>query len=174
LDLTTTKIELGIGADVWVVEPTQRSLRKVLSDYLGRPEAEIEIVRGEHGKPHLAEGGLEFNLSHSGKLTLLAVSRSRPVGIDIEEVKPGRNFLALAERALGPGEVATVREAAPEERPGVFYRHWVRHEARLKCLGVGLFGAAPATPVEVQDLDIAPGYTAAVAVASSSRSASAT
>ena len=61
-------------------------------------------------------------------------------------------------------EVAKVREAGSAERAAVFYRQWVRHEARLKCLGVGLTGTAPATPVEVQDLDVAPGYAAAVAV----------
>ena len=164
MDSTTTKIELSNGADVWVVEPTQRSLRRVLSVYLGQSEEEIEIVPGEHGKPHLAGGGLEFNLSHSGELAIVAVSRSRPVGVDIEKLKPDRDFLALAERALGPAEVAKVREAGSAERAAVFYRQWVRHEARLKCLGVGLTGTAPATPVEVQDLDVAPGYAAAVAV----------
>jgi 4'-phosphopantetheinyl transferase len=161
----TTKIELSIGVDVWVVDPAEPSLREVLSVYLGQPAGGIEIVRGEHGKPRLARGGLEFNLSHSGGLALIAVSRTRPVGVDVEEVKPGRDFSALAERALGPDAVAQVREAAPTERAAVFYRHWVRHEARLKCLGVGLSGAAPSAPVEVRDLDVAAGYAAAVAVA---------
>ena len=137
MDPKTTKIELSSGADVWVFDPTQRSLREVLAVYLGEEAAGIVIVRGEHGKPRLARGGLEFNLSHSGKLALLAVSRTRTVGVDVERLKPNRDFLALAEKALAADAVEEVREAAPEERPAVFYRHWVRHEARLKCLGTG-------------------------------------
>jgi len=164
MDPITTKIELEIGVDVWVADPARGSLREVLSVYLEQPAEGIEIVRGERGKPRLARGGLEFNLSHSGELALIAVSQTRPVGVDIEQMKPGRDFLALAVRALSPDAVAQLREATPEERPLVFYRHWVRHEARLKCLGVGLSGAAATASVEVRDLDVAAGYAAAVAV----------
>ncbi len=159
----TTKIELSMGVDVWVVDPAERSLRKVLSAYLEEPAERIEIVRGEHGKPRLAHGGLEFNLSHSGELALIAVSQTRPVGVDVERMRPGRDFLALAERALSPDAAAQVRGATPADRAAAFYRHWVRHEARLKCLGAGLSGTAPEAPVEVRDLDVAPGYAAAVA-----------
>jgi 4'-phosphopantetheinyl transferase len=164
MDPIPTKIELDIGVDVWVSDQAQRPLREVLSVYLEEPAEGIEIVLGEHGKPQLARGGIEFNLSHSGSMALIAVSPARPVGVDIEKLKPGRDFLALAERALSPDAVAQVREATPEERAVVFYRHWVRHEARLKCLGVGLSKAAPAAPVEVHDLDVAAGYAAAVAL----------
>lgn len=144
------------------------ALRRVLAGYLDQEPAEIEIVVGENGKPRLAGGELEFNLSHSGDLALVAVSGERPVGIDVERVEPARDLLALAERTLGEEEVAQVRAAAPAERPAVFYRAWVRHEARLKCLGAGLTGPAPDEPVAVQDLDVDPGYAAAVAAAGSS------
>jgi 4'-phosphopantetheinyl transferase len=160
----TTKIELSIGVDVWVVDPGRDSLRQVLSVYLGDAAAGIEIVRGERGKPRLAHGGLEFNLSHSGELALIAVSQTRPVGVDVEKLVPGRDFLALAKRAFGPDDAAKVHQTPPEERAVIFYRLWVRHEARLKCLGTGLSGSAAATPVEVQALDVGPGYAAAVAV----------
>jgi 4'-phosphopantetheinyl transferase len=138
----------------------------VLSGYLGEPPAEIAIELSENGKPRLEKGsGLEFNLSHSGDIALIAVSQRRPVGVDVERIEPARDLVSLAERALGPEDVARVRGAGSRERPAVFYESWVRHEARLKCLGVGLTGPAPDVPVEVQNLDVAPGYAAAVAVA---------
>jgi 4'-phosphopantetheinyl transferase len=150
------------AAELW--RASRLALRQALSGYLGKAAAEIEIVPGEHGKPRLARGGLEFNLSHSGELALVAVSPTRPVGVDVEKMEPGRDFLALAERALGAGDTAAVRAAGPGERVAVFYRRWVRHEARLKCLGVGLTGSAPELPVEVRDLEVAAGYAAAVAI----------
>jgi 4'-phosphopantetheinyl transferase len=145
---------------------SRRALRQVLSGYLDEPPAEIAIELGEHGKPRLeGESDLEFNLSHSGDIALVAVSQRRPVGVDVERIEPTRDLLALAERALGPEDVAKVRSAASNKRPAVFYESWVRHEARLKCLGAGLTGPVSSVAMEVQNLDVAPGYAAAVAVA---------
>jgi len=141
------------------------ALRQVLAGYLGQPPAAIEIELGGSGKPRLPGGELQFNLSHSGGLALIAVASDRPVGVDVERVDRARDFLALAERALGQADVAAVRAAAAGDRSGVFYAAWVRHEARLKCLGPGLTGRAPDSPVAVRQVDAGPGYAAAVAVA---------
>lgn len=148
--------------------PSDRVLRRVLALYLDDAPEEIALARGERGKPHLATEPerLAFNLSHSGELTLVAVSRGREVGVDVERAKPERDLVALAERALAPEEAATVRAAAEgEERTGVFYELWTRHEARLKCLGIGLAATPtwPSPPVAVESLPIDPGYAAAVA-----------
>jgi 4'-phosphopantetheinyl transferase len=141
------------------------ALRRVLAGYLGQPAAAIEVEVGENGKPRLPGGELHFNLSHSGDLALVAVSEDGAVGIDVERVEPTRDFLALAERALGQEDVAAVGAAAAGERSAVFYNAWVRHEARLKCLGAGLTGPVPDSPVAVQPVDAEPGYAAAVALA---------
>jgi len=141
------------------------ALRQILGVHLPRG-AGIELVRGEHGKPRLAGGGLEFNLSHSGEIAIVAVSTEHRVGVDVEQVRPGRDLLALAQRALGAEDMEAVRAAAPAERALVFYQRWARHEARLKCLGVGIFRESllDTTTVRVQDLDLGPGYAGAVAV----------
>lgn len=141
------------------------ALRRVLATYLGQAPGEIEIEDGENGKPRLPGGELQFNLSHSGDLALIAVCEIRPVGIDVERVEPSRDLIALAERALGAEDVARLRAAGPEDLPALFYAAWVRHEARLKCLGAGLTGSAPDSPVAVQEVDAGPGYAAAVAIA---------
>ena len=142
------------------------ALRRVLSAYLGQEPRQIEISLEENGKPRLAEAvGLEFNLSHSGELALIVLSSPRPVGVDIEKVEPDRDLLPVAERALDAAAAERVRAAAPGERAAVFYEAWVRHEARLKCLGAGLTGPVPEAPVAVRTLDPGPGYAAAVAVA---------
>jgi len=148
--------------------PADEALTRVLALYLGGDSAAIELVRGEHGKPRLAAEPerLAFNLSHSDGLALVAVTRGREVGVDVEREEPDRDLAALAERALSPEDAAAVRAAGEDERARVFYALWARHEARLKCLGVGL-GRAPAwpsPPVAVESLPIDPGYAAAVAV----------
>lgn len=148
--------------------PASLTLRGVLGRYLDEAPEEIELGSGEHGKPELARAPerLAFNLSHSGALALIAVTRGREVGVDVERVKPARDLVAIAARALEPEAAAAVREAAGAERVRLFYELWTQHEARLKCLGVGLgtIPAWPPPPVAVQPLAIDSGYAAAVAV----------
>jgi 4'-phosphopantetheinyl transferase len=143
-------------------------LRGVLARYLDRPAAEIGLQVGEHGKPSLAEpgGDLAFNLSHSENLALLAVVADREVGVDVERIAAERDPVALAEKGLGPEAAGAVRAAPESERSRIFHRRWADHEARLKCLGVGLSGeeSPGAAAVAVQQLDLGPDFAASVAV----------
>ncbi|HVD39445.1 MAG TPA: 4'-phosphopantetheinyl transferase superfamily protein [Solirubrobacterales bacterium] len=166
LDLRSA--EVHVWRAVLETVPADLTLRQVLALYLDQDPEEIELERGKHGKPRLAEDPprLAFNLSHSGDLALVAVARDREVGVDVERVKPERDLVALAERALTPEAAAAVRKATEPERAHLFYELWTRHEARLKCLGVGLATQPtwPPPPVAVQALPIDGGFAAAIAV----------
>jgi phosphopantetheinyl transferase len=121
------------------------ALRSVLSQYLDEDPAAIELRLGERGKPMLADPdvALHFNLSHSGGLVLIAVCRDLEVGVDIQWMRKPRG----------------------RERPAEFYAEWTRREAIAKCHGVGLWGPLPDTPIAVCELNVEPGYAAALAVA---------
>ena len=159
---------------VWRAEldraASQRALRGVLAHYLGEDPAGIELRRGEHGKPTLADptARLRFSLSHSGGLVLIAIARDREVGVDVERIDPRRDVLRLSRRALDPAAAATVRAADPVNRPAVFHDAWTRREAVAKCHGVGLRAPLPPTQVAVSPLDVGPGFAAALAVAGAS------
>ena len=143
------------------------ALRRALSRYLDQPAAEIALTTDERGKPRLRDGGddgLQFNLSHSAGLALVAVTEGRAVGVDVETIVPREDLVSLAERGLPAEEGAAVRAAAPERRAEAFYAAWVRHEARVKCLGTGLGSPAPPTAPAIAPVDVGPGYAAAVAV----------
>jgi 4'-phosphopantetheinyl transferase len=157
----------GSAARRWVA--SRWALRRTLSRYLDQPAAEVELEPDERGKPRLrhGDGGFEFNLTHSAGLALVAVTAGRAVGIDVEMIAPRENAVALAERALPAEEAAAVRAANSTQQLGAFYRAWVRHEARLKCLGTGLGGPAPQGAVAITALEVGPEYAAAVAVADS-------
>ncbi len=142
------------------------ALRRVLGDYLDREAREIELTIGGHGKPALGmPSSLQFNLSHSAGLALVAVTDGPEVGIDVEWVETRRDALALASRALDETDVAAVRAADPSARPAVFHAAWTRREAIVKCLGTGLGAQRPDTTVVVSGLDAPSGFAAAVAVA---------
>ncbi len=116
------------------------ALREVLGRYLERDPAAIELRFGERGKPLLAasDRSLHFNLSHSGELALIAISEEREVGIDVQLIG---------------------------SRPEAFYGDWTRREAIAKCHGTGLWAPLPTAAVSVAEVDVRPGYAAAVAIA---------
>jgi 4'-phosphopantetheinyl transferase len=118
------------------------ALRVVLGRYVGRPAGELVFTEGEHGKPALAGARaasvVRFNLSHSRQLALLAVTESREVGVDIECVRAGVDHQAIAGRLFPDADARQVLEAAPGDRPRVFFEQWCRHEALVKALGIGL------------------------------------
>jgi 4'-phosphopantetheinyl transferase len=143
------------------------ALRCVLARYLETDPAAIELELGMQGKPRLAGAdGLEFNLSHSAGLALVAVA-GRPIGIDVELLRPRRDMGRVAERVLSTSDVDAIKAAPASEQPAIFYAAWTQHEARLKCLGVGPEDRPTAAPIAVENIEIAPEYAAAVAVAGS-------
>lgn len=143
-----------------------RALRRLLAAYLEMRPEEVRLRRGAHGKPSLAsemDSEILFNLSHSGSAGLIAVTRGREVGIDVEELRPRRNLARLAERALDAEVAAAVRAAPSADREAVFYAAWTRHEATVKCHGAGLGVKSSSRPVFVRNIEIDDGYAAAMA-----------
>ena len=68
------------------------ALRRLLGGYLGIPPDAVRFAYGEREKPRLAEQGaglpLQFNLSNSSELALVAVTVGPEVGVDLEAVRP--------------------------------------------------------------------------------------
>lgn len=117
------------------------AIRQILGEALGVDPAAIEFGAGEAGKPFVASpdgSGLDFNLSDSGDLTLLALSRVGPVGVDVERVKPLTDMAAIAESHFAPEERVALFALPEAERLDGFYRLWTRKEAYIKALGTGL------------------------------------
>jgi 4'-phosphopantetheinyl transferase len=142
------------------------ALRGVLAHYIEENPAEIALRTGSHGKPALADptAALRFNLSHSSDLALVAVTQAREIGIDVEWIDPRRDVLSLAPNALDPAAAEAVRAASPAVRSAVFHAAWVRREAVVKCLGIGLGTPIPEAAVAIAEFDAGPGFVAALAI----------
>jgi 4'-phosphopantetheinyl transferase len=118
------------------------ALRRLLGGYLATPPGAVRFAYGEREKPRLAEQGagppLQFNLSNSSELALVAVTAGPEVGIDLEAVRPMEDALAIAERFFSAAEREVLRRVPPGERDLAFFRCWTRKEAYLKAVGDGL------------------------------------
>ena len=103
------------------------------------------FVRSFYGKPLIADGlpQLDFSISHANNLSLLAISRTAKIGLDVEARSvPG--WQEIAAELFSRDEQATLDRAPPAERERVFLRLWTAKEAYSKLLGVGLAFDAPA------------------------------
>ena len=147
--------------------------RVILGRYLGVAPAVLEFLEGPRGKPEIAQSGitLGFNASHSGGLGLLAVTVGRPVGVDVEEVRPIEGLDGLIARFLPEGDREALAGLSGPAKVEAFFRFWTRHEARVKALGTGLsgpddflVGSGEGTSWFLEDFTPAPGFAAAVAV----------
>lgn len=113
-------------------------LRALLAGYLGTDAPRLRIARDAHGKPRLAEGGLEFNLAHSAGSALIAIGRGIAPGIDLEHAGRIRPVLALAQRFFDVSEADALAALDEPRRRAAFLQLWCCKEAVLKSLGRGL------------------------------------
>ncbi|WP_432840559.1 4'-phosphopantetheinyl transferase family protein [Dactylosporangium sp. CA-092794] len=149
------------------------ALHRIVTRRLG--VTEVAWRYGPNGKPFVAGGGLQCNLSHSGEYALVAVTVHRPVGIDLQDVVPGLDHAAMAGRYFPPVEADLVQRLGPAE----FVSLWARKEAVVKAAGGRLIrglsvpvAGDPPPPVDydgvrytVADLPAPPGFRASVALA---------
>jgi 4'-phosphopantetheinyl transferase len=113
-------------------------LRKVLAFYTGISADKLQFQRSDKGKPYLAQGNIQFSLSHSGHWGVLAVSDGNAVGIDIEVVQSKRNILRIAQHYYAPAELTQLLALPAREQQDYFYRLWTLKEALFKALGSGI------------------------------------
>lgn len=112
--------------------------RHLLASWAERPVNSLPWAQGPHGKPHLSGcSGPHFNLSHSGRWALLALSATLDVGVDLELDEHRQHLAHLSTRILSDTEVQTGNNTACNEPAGLL-RTWVRKEACLKAMGLGL------------------------------------
>lgn len=134
-------------------------LRLFLARCLDIDPTAVHYENGVHGKPRLGSGlpSLEFNLSHSGGLGVIAVARNRSVGVDVEQVRDMSDALSIADTHFSAAEREVLRSLPPAERRDAFFRCWTRKEAVIKAVGEGL-GRALAS----FEVDLAPGSMSAL------------
>jgi 4'-phosphopantetheinyl transferase len=102
--------------------------RIVLALLLGNSSPETDY--SEHGKPLLRNNSHYISISHSGELAAAAVSKSFPVGIDIEMIRD--RVTRVAGRFLNEEELTSIDAADHLEKLHVY---WGAKESLYKLSG---------------------------------------
>ena len=124
----------------WTV--ARAGLRSILSTYCSCPAAELEFGQGCFGKPVLSgrasRSGITFNLSHSGRMAVVAVGIYADLGIDVERKKHIRDWAGIARRFFSSNENKALMAVEQSSRIDAFFDCWTRKEAIIKATGEGL------------------------------------
>ncbi|MBZ0285297.1 MAG: 4'-phosphopantetheinyl transferase superfamily protein [Anaerolineae bacterium] len=131
------------------------AMRSILAWYLGLEAKALQFAYGAQGKPRLAAGDVKFNLSHSGGLALLGVTRNREIGVDIELVRPVNELSQMAKRNFSAAENVILSQLPAEKQTEGFFNCWTRKEAYIKALGDGF-----SYPLYRFDVTLKPGEAA--------------
>lgn len=142
-------------------------VRQILAMYLGLTPAEVTFSYSETGKPSLESNPdkIEFNLTTVTGLSLLAVARGQPLGIDCERVRPRDQLMGIARRMFPAADADALLELSDIEQLQAFYASWTALEAEVKVDGRGLGRRELTAPlaIEIRHFVPAAGLIGAVA-----------
>jgi 4'-phosphopantetheinyl transferase len=116
-------------------------LRLLLGRSLGTFPHLVRFRHNDFGKPRLAPALhplVQFNLSHSGDLVLIALGRGRALGVDVEQIRMDVATENIAVRFFSDNERRGLASVPPVLQREAFFACWTRKEAYVKARGDGL------------------------------------
>jgi 4'-phosphopantetheinyl transferase len=158
--------------------------RLFLAHVHGCVPAGVPLYRDTGGRPRLIGDAAWTSLSHADGWLAFAVARTGPVGVDVEPAARSTTIQAIAAEICHPDEWRHLSAWPASRRAPALLDTWVRKEAVLKAVGVGLevpmasFDARDPRSVRVpgypgcwriEQLDAGPNAMAAVAVQQGTR-----
>ena len=153
------RFHFAANRDEYIV--ARGTLRTLLGEYLACSPEKICFTYSQYGRPHLDSTdhgeSIEFNISHSGNIVVLAFTRNRRIGIDIEHLRSDFSTTEIAQRFFSLAEREALRQVPMEQRHEAFFICWTRKEAFIKALGEGL-----SHPLDQFDVSLVPGLPAAL------------
>ena len=81
---------------------------------------------------------LQFNLTHSNDWAVYVFGWDRPLGIDLEHIRPMSNVDDLADQFFSARESALIHSLSGDPKWETFFTIWTCKEAFLKASGSGL------------------------------------
>lgn len=143
----------------WSFSVARGTLRLILARYLELEPSKIQFRYTANGKPYLSDPhdskGISFNLSHSGDLVLYAITRGRQLGVDIEQIRPVPELMAIAANTFSQEEYSQLKAVAEHQKLDAFFNCWTRKEAFIKAIGEGV-----SFPLDQFDVSLAVGRPA--------------
>ncbi|MCB1559754.1 MAG: 4'-phosphopantetheinyl transferase superfamily protein [Xanthomonadales bacterium] len=120
-------------------------LQRLLGGYVDEDPATLVLGREPRGRPFLSDANgkrrsPDFNLSDCAGHSLVVVSRTLRVGVDVERTNRRLRHRELAQRYFAPDEAVAINALDDAAGKLQFLRLWTAKEAACKATGTGLGG----------------------------------
>jgi len=109
--------------------PVQAQAWRFAAGPFGRPRIEASLAEEAHG--------LDFNLSHTDGLIVMAVARGIDLGVDAENLGC-KAAPEVADHFFSPSESAALNALPPSLQAERFFELWTLKESYIKARGMGL------------------------------------
>ncbi len=122
---------------------TRALVRSSLSRYAPVAPGGWQFAPNAFGRPEICNPvpeaqDVSFNVSHTDGAIVLAVSRARRIGIDIESDVDSRNRMDIAQRFFAPLEYQDLQRTPLPHQSRRFLEYWTLKEAYVKARGLGV------------------------------------
>ena len=122
---------------------TRALVRTVLSRFEPIPPRDWIFSVNAYGRPEVANTAVgdvrpSFNISHTNSLIVLGVTKSRALGLDVENVCARKVSIDIADQFFSPNEIAALAVVPPSRQQDRFFEYWTFKEAYIKARGMGL------------------------------------
>ena len=131
------------------------ALRILLARYLHCRAPDLAFAYGRRNKPALPNSGIEFNISHTDGLAVLAFAKGGEIGIDVERIHAVSDMMDIISHFFCRDEAEELSSLPEAERDQAFFLCWTRKEAYIKATGDGL-----STPLSDFRVTLKPGEPA--------------
>jgi len=127
---------------------TRAALRAILSETTGVAASDLEFRPNAWGKLSLADEAfaeIDFSVSHTRSLSVIALSHGCSVGVDVEASRACPDRHRIAADVFGADAARRLNDA--ENADLLFLEMWTAAEAFLKAQGTGFGGATGTVPI---------------------------
>tara|TARA_R110001583_G_scaffold19176_1_gene75376 strand:+ start:13726 stop:14502 length:777 start_codon:yes stop_codon:yes gene_type:complete len=127
---------------------TRAFIRLLLSQYAPLGPKQWKFSVGKLGKPEVSNMPipLRFNLSHNNERIICALTLTKDIGCDIENLARKINVDAIAKRFFSASEYQLIKE-----NPSQFFEYWTLKEAFVKATGLGISQGLETFSFEIHD-----------------------
>jgi 4'-phosphopantetheinyl transferase len=132
---------------------TRAELRRILGRELGVEPRAARLVEPLAGKPRLCAShgrpDIDFSVSHTDGMSVIAVARRAMVGVDIERCRAVPEKLKIAMDLFGDDAARSISALPEPKRDEAFLRLWTAGEAYVKAIGTGLAARREPIPLRI-------------------------
>jgi 4'-phosphopantetheinyl transferase len=124
------------------------TLRAALARHVDSSPDAVALSRGRRGRPQLRDpAGLDFNVSHTDRVMVIAIARDATVGVDVERRDRVINTAGIARRCLTRAEQQALADLSEDDARRRVLQLWTCKEAMSKATGDAL--SAPFRKLDV-------------------------